>query len=354
MNQPMDPRLAEETERLHRSWMQHRPEMLRDYLVADVQDPLLNVQSIQGRHFLIEALCGDRYAPLHQEELRFAVVMHWLVELLKDASDIEQLQAVLHALRQHADDAEGMPVPVYVRHAFADLPRTLSGATVPNYLADFLEGARPEQGRLQPCEESRRVFEKIWWHVLENEKPDRAPVLEAACGSANDYRCFESFGLARLMGYTGFDLCETNIANARAMFPGARFEVRNVFDTGYADKSVDYGLAHDLLEHLSLEGLEVAVAELCRVTRKAMCIGFFQMHEGEEHIVRQIEEYHINTLSLPRVRELFARFNATVQAVHINTFLNRQFGCEGFYNDQAYTITVAFPSATSGKAAGLN
>src|SRR5512147_2684443 len=103
----MNPRLAEETERLQRSWMQHRPEMLRDYLVADVQDPLLNVQSIQGRHFLIEALCGDRYAALQQEELRFAVVMHWLIDVLKDASDIEQLQAVHHALRQHADDAEG-------------------------------------------------------------------------------------------------------------------------------------------------------------------------------------------------------------------------------------------------------
>jgi hypothetical protein len=31
-----------------------------------------------------------------------------------------------------------------------------------------------------------------------------------------------------------------------------------------------------------------------------------------------------------------------VQAVHINTFLQRQFGCGAFYNDSAYTLTVRF------------
>lgn len=342
MSPPINPRLAEETERLQRSWMQHRPEMLRNYLVADVQNPRLNVQSIQGRHFLIEALCGDRYAALQEAELRFAAVMHWLERLLKDAGDLEQVQAVHHALRHHADDAEGLPIPPHVQRTFVDLPRTVSGVAVPNHVADFLDGIRPERDGLQAPEASSRVFETIWQRLLEGEQTDRPAVLEAACGSANDYRCFESFGLARRIDYTGFDLCEANVANAQAMFPGARFEVRNVFGTGYADKSFDYCLAHDLLEHLSPEGLEVAVAELCRVTRTALCLGFFQMHEGEEHIVRRIGEYHINTLSLPRVRELFARGGGGVRAVHINTFLHRQFGCEGFYNDQAYTVTVSF------------
>jgi hypothetical protein len=124
------------------------------------------------------------------------------------------------------------------------------------------------------------------------------------------------------------------------MFPQARFEVRNVFETGYGDKPFDYCVGHDLLEQLSIEGMEVAAAELCRVTRRAICIGFFQMHEGPEHIVRPVEDYHVNTLSLPKVRQRFTRLGATVQALHVNTFLSRQFGCEAFYNDNAYMLTA--------------
>ena len=73
---------------------------------------------------------------------------------------------------------------------------------------------------------------------------------------------------------------------------------------------------HDLLEHLSPEGLERAIAELCRVTRRAMFIGFFQMHEGAEHIIRPVDEYHINTLSLSRVRASFERQGGVVVPVH--------------------------------------
>jgi hypothetical protein len=124
------------------------------------------------------------------------------------------------------------------------------------------------------------------------------------------------------------------------MFPGARFEHRNVFDTGYPDKAFDRCVVHDLLEHFSLEGLEAAVAELCRVTRQAICIGFFQMHEGEEHVVRPADDYHINTLSLPRLREMFGRWGFTLRAVHINTLLNRRFGCQNIYYDTAYTCTA--------------
>jgi hypothetical protein len=338
----MDPRLAEETGRLTRSWMQHDERWLHDYLVAGVQDPRLNVQSILGRHFLIEALFGDRFAALMEEELRFATVMDWLLKLVREAGDLEQLEAVHHALTRGADDAEGLAIPPFILKAYAALPQPTPGGTVPNYIEGFLRGVTLKDKRLTPDVGCAAVFEQLWRDVLQAENPPRPSVIEAACGSANDYRCFESFGLARLIDYTGFDLCEKNIANARSLFPQARFEVRNVFETGYGDGAFDYCVGHDLLEHLSIEGMEAAVAELCRLTRRAICIGFFQMHEGPEHIVRRVDDYHINTLSLPKVRQLFARLGATAQAMHVNTFLSRQFGNESFYNDDAYMVTARF------------
>lgn len=378
----MDPHLADETERLTRSWMQYDEQMLRDYLVADVQDPRLNIQSILGRHFLIEMLFGDCFAWLEYAELQFAVVMHWLMDLVKPGIDSEQIEAVHHALRRRADDAEGLPIPAFVLQAFVSLPTTGGQPAIPNYISAFLEAVSRDTGLPFRTRESASVFAKLWREVLGNARasacaygnyesthdalphssgtlsptggegrgegeslmagPAQPSVLEAACGSANDYRFFDLFGLTRLIQYTGFDLCQKNIANARAQFPEACFEVRNVFETGYPDKSFDYCVAHDLLEHLSPAGLEVAVAELCRVTRRALSIGFFQMHEGGEHILRPVDEYHINTLSLPRVRRLFERHGAAVQAVHINSYLAQRFGAGPFYNDSAYTLTVQF------------
>ena len=96
-----------------------------------------------------------------------------------------------------------------------------------------------------------------------------ARLLEPACGSANDYRYLAAFGIAGLLDYTGFDLCEKNVANARALFPRTRFEVGNVFEIAAADQAFALCFVHDLLEHLSPAGLERAVEELCR---RAVCL----------------------------------------------------------------------------------
>jgi hypothetical protein len=44
--------------------MQHDAGMLRDYLVAGVEDPRLNLQSVLSRHFLARALTGERFRAL--------------------------------------------------------------------------------------------------------------------------------------------------------------------------------------------------------------------------------------------------------------------------------------------------
>ena len=62
----MENRLKRETAQLKRSWMQYEQVMLRDYLIEQVEDPRLNVQSILTRHFLVEACFGDRFAALKE------------------------------------------------------------------------------------------------------------------------------------------------------------------------------------------------------------------------------------------------------------------------------------------------
>ena len=142
------------------------------------------------------------------------------------------------------------------------------------------------------------------------------------------------------MRYTGFDLCAKNVENARALFPNASFAVGNVFEIAAPDKAYDLCLVHDLFEHLSLEGMQAAVKEVCRVTRQGLCIGFFNMDEVRDHQVRPVDDYHWNLMSMARTRELFAACGFAAQVVHIGTFLRQHIGCEQTHNPNAYTFLL--------------
>ena len=123
-------------------------------------------------------------------------------------------------------------------------------------------------------------------------------------------------------------------------YPGNADASDNDFAIAAPDKSYDYLFAHDLFEHLSPAGLEVAVKEVCRVTRRGLCLGFFQMDEIPDHKVRPVDDYHWNTLSLDRTRALFTRRGFHVQAVHIGSFLRWATGCDQTHNDHAYTFLL--------------
>lgn len=337
----MNELLQLETERLARSWSRHDPAMLRDYLVADVEDPRLNVQSTLTRHFLLHAIFGERFAELMDAELRFAAAMNWLLQTAREITGAEDWQAIAAGLDSGADNAEGIALPGFLRSTRARLPATACGQNVPDYLGAFLRDATTWQGSAGFSPSVLDAFMVLWRDALGPESPKGRPaVLEPACGSANDYRYLEACGLARFLDYAGFDLCEANVANARALFPGARFEVGNAFAVAASDRAFDYAYVHDLFEHLSPAGLEAAVAEVCRVTRLGLCVGCFQMDEIEEHIVRPVDDYHVNTLSLERTLELFAGHGFTGEAVHIGTFLRLRFGCEHTHNPNAYTLIL--------------
>ena len=358
----MNATLKAESEKLARSWMQHDAGWLRDYLVAGVEDPRINVQSILTRQFLLHVTGHAALSPLMEEEYRFSVVMNWLLGLAEKAADREELELVLVALRRGADNVEGLRIPSWVGQAFTALPRSSAGVPIPNYIESFLDGTTVLEGKARAHEPSLDTFCELWRGALsgaaasagqaeraEPPKPMGVSVLEPACGSANDYRCLHSCGLVPLLDYTGLDLCTKNIENARALFPGVKFRLGNVFEIEAPDRFFDYALVHDLFEHLSIEGLEVAVRELCRVTRAGLCVGFFQMDEIPEHQVRPVEDYHWNMLSMRRTRELFAQSGFEAQVLHVATFLREKTGCESYHNPNAYTFLLqASPSERQG------
>jgi hypothetical protein len=75
-----------------------------------------------------------------------------------------------------------------------------------------------------------------------------------------------------------------------------------------------------------------------------MCIGFFQMDEMPEHIVRPMGEYHVNTLSLSLTEQLFTPHGFQVQPIHIGTYLQWRVNCNETHNPNAYTL-LAFASS---------
>ena len=314
--------------------------MLRDYLVEQAEDPRINVQSVLTRHFLLEALFGNRFAALQEEELRFAAAMNWLLVLLQQRLCADDAQAILHALAKQADNAAGVEIPHFVSKTFASLPASADGVVVPNYVRDVLNDVQSPESTPDSMEARKATFQLLWRKLLAGRRPERISVLEPACGSANDYRFIAAFGLGRLIDYTGFDLCEKNILNAKVLFPRARFSVGNAFEIDAPDKAFDFSFVHDLFEHLSIAGLHTAVAEICRVTRKGICASFFNMAELDKHVVRPVDEYHWNTLSMARVRDLFARRATAVRVLHIGTFLRWRFRCPATYNDTAYTFLI--------------
>jgi hypothetical protein len=126
---------------------------------------VINVQSILARHEVIKEIDGGTHDELMEEELRWAVEKHR--ELRKRQHDLPS---------EHGVD-------------FREIKQ--SGKWQAAY--DQITG---DQDR----------YAAAWTEALRGRPRRCLSVIEAACGSANDYRYFDRYGLAPLLSYTGFDL----------------------------------------------------------------------------------------------------------------------------------------------------
>jgi SAM-dependent methyltransferase len=282
---------------LRRAWQHFDPERLKVYLVRGYQNPVINVQSILARHELIRELYGDAHDLTMNAELQWVADRH------------RALWARQRALQEEmGKDFGQVKKSKKWRQAYA--------------------GIMVDQGQ----------FAVVWTEALRKPPRRRLAVIEAACGSANDYRFFRTYGLAPLLDYTGFDLTPPNIDNARQMFPGVDFRIGDVQNIDAVDLSYDWAVAHDLLEHLSPAACDRAIDELCRIAGRGVLVSFFRMGEHSEHKVRARQFYHVNHLSRDRIHEQFEGHCTDIRWIHVRSFLEERTGFSDYYNNNAWTL----------------
>jgi SAM-dependent methyltransferase len=295
LGEPVERRV--ERHLLRRAWQHFDRERLKGYLVGGYQNPVINLQSILARHELIRELYGDAHDAMMDAELQWVADTH------------RALRARQRALQEQMGK-------------------------------DFRQ-IKNSKKWLQACAEvlvDQDQFAAVWTEALRKPPMRRLAVIEAACGSANDYRFFDTYGLAPHLDYTGFDLTSLNIDNARQMFPGVDFRIGDVLNIDAVDRSYDWAIAHDLLEHLSPVACNRAIDELCRVAGRGVLISFFLMGKHSEHKVQAQRTYHVNHLSRDRIHEQFERHCTDIRWIHVRSFLKERTGFGDYYNNNAWTL----------------
>lgn len=301
---PAAKRLRAEEAKLKRTWARYKTENLDTYLVTGYQDPRINAQSIIARHTLVRALFGSELADLMRAELAHAVRLNDAVRVRAAELGIDMLAGGPDALANRARVSE--------------------------VVAD-----------------QAPIFAERWRAALAGRTAPRLSVLEFACGSANDYRAFADYGIASFLDYTGVDLNETNVDNAKRWFPDVNFRVDSILSLPEADHSIDYVIGFDILEHLSPRAKRTAMDAAVRICRRGVHFAFFRMDEIPDDIVNPVRQYHSNTLSAPRMRAYMSKRFDSTQLVNVSELLEREYGAGHTYNPRTYSLTAESPKKRS-------
>jgi len=315
----MDTRSIElENQRLKASWDCFPPEHLARYLGIEEQDQRINTHSILTRALLVDTLWPGKFDALIDEELRFGVVMTWLLQELRSGTSRNELWDELNTA------TPGGRIPGLVRQT-ADWLQ-MDACPLPDYLSDALLYTESDLPAWYLFEPALNTFAGIWKSQICGLSAEPIEVLEVACGSGNDYKAIHEFGLTTFINYSGFDICWKNIHNARDRFPEAGFFEASILNSGLPDDSFDYVFLHDVLGHLSPEGFQVAVSEIMRITRVEAWLHCFNVADIDQHEIHPFQTYFRNRLSIPRVIETVERSGAEVRVVPISGMLERKLG----------------------------
>lgn len=163
-------------------------------------------------------------------------------------------------------------------------------------------------------------------------------MLEFACGSANDYRALEEYGLARFIDYRGVDLNAANIANARRRFPDVDFRRDSIVDLPDSYGPFDLVIASNVFEHLSLGAMERALGKAMRLGRRGVLLTFFNMADVPDHVDRPLRDYHWNQLSRPRIEATLRSRYPVVEVIDVSRWLSEAHGYTHSYNPGAFSI----------------
>ncbi len=313
------------------SWDRYPCEHLDAYLVADVEDPRINCQSILSRALIADSLWPDEFTDLIDAELRFGAVLSWLIVQLHGGLGRHELWDSINRDKDHSCSQ-------FVSETYQWLQSDQCPIT--DYISAALDRGEPDKPEQLLSERVLNTFSDLWKMTLCGRYTNKVNILEPACGSANDYRFIEKSGLAEYIIYTGIDISSKNIANAKRRYPDADFRAVSVLDSGFEDESFDIILVHDLFEHLSPEALDRALAEVMRLTRSQAWLHFFNVKKCRDHIIRPVEQYHWNTLSLERLQHQLTVRGGHVETLSMPAFLAKKFGNYMYHNANAVTLLV--------------
>lgn len=322
--------LESENENLRSAWNCYPEEHLAVYLSIEEQDQRINTQSILTRALLIDSLWPGRFNAWIDEELRFGVVMTWLLQALRAGADRWTLLNDLCALTSNER------IPCIVRETWADLQS--DGCRLPDYISDALLFRNPDQPEFHLFAPPLDTFVKSWQTLLADLPSERVDVLEIACGSGNDYATIQDIGLSGHITYAGFDISWKNIQNARARFPGVNFFEASILNSGLPDNGVDYLFVHDLIGHLSPDGMEVALREIMRLVRKEAWIHCYNVIDADRHDVRPLSPYFRTRISATKLTASLEQAGADVETVSISALLDRKFHFVPEYTGTACTF----------------
>ena len=312
--------------RIPSPWEKHDRGFLDTYLVQDVEHPAVNVQSVLIRSLLADSLFPGAFDVLINDEIRYsATAMFILTSARQDPGAFPLFRdAFLHGQPL----PEGWTVPAFVREAQPFDSQELFDAIAHALAHGFENFASP--------------YAAQWSRALDAHPValPRPAVLELACGSANDCRCFETYGLARHVDYTGLDFTAKNIANARRHCPDATFVHANAIALPFADKSFDYTFACDLFEHLSEGDLETALNEALRVTRTEIWLSFFNLGWIPGHEFGHAAGRPLNTLSRDTLVDFFEKRGSKSYIVDVPREWPDRFPGYRHYNEHAALLVV--------------
>ena len=325
--------IAVENEKLKASWDCISAEQLATYLRVDEQDQRINAQSILTRALLVDALWPGRFDAIITEEMRFGVVMTWLVERLKAGTNRFFL---LDEVLRSAAGEEVPEIPDVVRKT-AEWLQT-DGCPIGDYVSDALMFTNPDRPQSLLAEPALDTLIGLWKKQLAGLTAERINVLEAACGSGNDYSTIRAAGIDGFLSYSGFDLSSKCVSNARAEFPGVAFFEASLLNSGLPDGCSDYVFVHDLFGHFSADAMEEAAAEIMRLARREVWIHCHNAVDIEQHQIRPYRRYFRNRISVRQFSASLSKGGASVQAVPISGMLQRKFGFAQGYSSTSVTF----------------
>lgn len=304
-------------------WSRYGRKWLDSYLIQDVEHPAINAQSILVRSFLVDRLFPGRFVTTIEAELHFSACACHVLQQAREG----RLREFYDAIR---DPDQDPMLPDFLRKDF----RAARGGGF-----DLVQLVTDLASRITlGFEDFLSPFQSIWQGHLQGLTACRPRLIEMGCGSANDYRFWNSFGIASHLDYVGIDVCAANIRNAKLRFSDTHFAVGDVCSLEEADRSFDVVVGFDVLEHLSPDGLDTALREIERLSRDEIWLSLFSARDIVEHDYLPVEDYHWNTLSLSALSHHLGSAGYITEIVPIADELEHRFPGYKHYNDAAHLV----------------